>query len=217
VGPGYNYYKILNYSEPNFLKTTTINYSNPSQFLSFKGYFNINFIDNPTNPKTGIKFLNSATYFSEINGDKDRFLNLSSSLSFYATPNVALPVTFALKLGAQTNIGDYKFYQANTLGNNGNLRGYRNQRFSGKSVYYANTELRFPVSTFRNYFLTGDFGVFTFYDIGRVQNTTFEPNIWHQGYGPGIWLNLYNNLMISVGYGISEESRLLSLNVGFSF
>jgi hemolysin activation/secretion protein len=217
VGPGYNYYKILNYSEPNFLKTTTINYSNPSQFLSLRSYFNINFIDNPTNPKTGIKFLNSAIYYSEINGDKDRFLNLSSSLSFYATPNVALPLTFALKLGAQTNIGNYKFYQANTLGNNTNLRGFRNQRYSGKSAYYANTELRFPVSTFRNYFLTGDFGVYTFYDIGRVQNSSNESNIWHQGYGPGIWLNLYNNLMVSVGYGISDESNLFSLNVGFNF
>jgi hypothetical protein len=217
VGPGYNYYKILNYSEPNFLKTTTINYSNPSQFLSLRSYFNINFIDNQTNPKTGIKFLNSAIYYSEINGDKDRFLNLSSSLSFYATPNVALPLTFALKLGAQTNIGNYKFYQANTLGNNTNLRGFRNQRYSGKSAYYANTELRFPVSTFRNYFLTGDFGVYTFYDIARVQNSSNESNIWHQGYGPGIWLNLYNNLMVSVGYGISDESNLFSLNVGFNF
>jgi hemolysin activation/secretion protein len=120
-------------------------------------------------------------------------------------------------LGAQTNIGNYKFYQANTLGNNNNLRGFRNQRFSGKSAYYANTEMRFPVSTFRNYILTGDFGVYGFYDIGRVQNSSTESNIWHQGYGPGIWLNLYNNLMVTVGYGISDESNLFSLNVGFNF
>jgi hypothetical protein len=217
VGPGYNFYKILNYSEPNFLDGANLNYSKTSQFLSARGYFNVNVVDNQINPKTGIRFLNSAIYYSEINGDKNRFLNLNSTFSFYATPNVSIPVTFALKLGAQTNIGSYKFFQANAIGNNTNLRGFRNQRFSGKSAYYANTELRFPVSTFRNYFLTGDFGFYTFYDIGRVQNSVSESNIWHSSYGPGIWFNMYNKLMLSVGYGISNESKLFSLNVGFNF
>src|SRR5690606_16310395 len=108
-------------------------------------YLNISLIDDKIKPQTGLKWNSAIDYFNEIGGDKDRFVKLSTDISAFGTPNIALPLTIALRLGAQTNIGDYKFYQANTIGNNENLRGFRNERFSGKSAYYANSEMRFPV------------------------------------------------------------------------
>jgi hemolysin activation/secretion protein len=164
-----------------------------------------------------LKWHNAVDYYNEKGGDKDKFVRLSTDLSAFGTPNVGLPLTLALRLGAQTNIGSYKFYQANTIGNHNNLRGFRNERFSGKSAYYANSELRFPVSSFRNYILTGDFGVYGFYDIAKVTNSFADANNWHQGYGPGIWINFYNKILVTTGYGFSKESHLISFNFGYRF
>ncbi|MBC7654001.1 MAG: hypothetical protein H7098_05930, partial [Oligoflexus sp.] len=89
--------------------------------------------------------------------------------------------------------------------------------FSGRSAYFANTELRFPVTSFRNYIFTGDFGVYGFYDIAKVNNNFVENKQWHQGYGPGIYLNLYKKLLVTAGYGFSKEGRRLSFDFGFRF
>ncbi|MEO5910584.1 MAG: metallophosphoesterase [Pelobium sp.] len=217
IGPGYEYTKILPNSDVDFLDTQIMNYKNPGQFLSLNSYLELEFVDDKINPKTGFKWKTVAEYNAEIKGDNDKYLHLSSIASFYATPNISFPMTFALRLGAQTNIGDYKFYQANTIGNNNFLRGFRNDRFSGKTTYFANTDFRFPLSSFRNYIFTGDFGVYGFYDIAKVRNSSLDDKDWHQGYGPGVWLNLYNKLLLSLGYGFSNDDKVLSFNIGFKF
>jgi hemolysin activation/secretion protein len=148
---------------------------------------------------------------------RDKFFQFKTDLSLYGTPNFNFPVTAAIKLGAAKNFGDYKFFQSNFLGNNTNLRGYRNNRFAGQSYVYQNSELRFKISTFRNYILTGNFGLFGFFDSGRVFTDTPESNDWHTAYGPGAWVNFYNKFLISTGYGISKEGRYFSINSGFSF
>jgi hypothetical protein len=217
VGPGFDYFRIIPYSDPNFLAGQIFNYANPSKFISLKSYLDLKFVDNDKMPKTGFKWENAAEYYKEIKGDGDKYLHLSSIASFYATPNTAFPFTLALRLGAMTNIGSYKFYQANTIGNNDYLRGFRNERFSGKSAYFANSEVRLPVSSFKNYVFTGDFGVYGFYDIAKVQNNFVENRDWHHGYGPGVYLNLFNKLLVTAGYGISKESKRISFDFGFRF
>ncbi|MBK0384175.1 metallophosphoesterase [Pedobacter sp. SD-b] len=217
IGPGFDYFRIIPYSDPNYLATLNLSFTNPAKFLSLKSYLNFSFVDNDKMPKTGFKWENAAEYFAEIKGESDKYLHLSSMASFYATPNGTFPVTFALRLGAMTNIGSYKFYQANSIGNRDYLRGFRNERFSGKSAYFANTEVRLPVSSFRNYIFTGDFGVYGFYDIAKVRNNFAESRDWHQGFGPGLYINFYNKLLVSAGYGFSRESKLISFDFGFRF
>nr|WP_294896681.1 metallophosphoesterase [uncultured Pedobacter sp.] len=217
IGPGFQLVKINSGGGESFLSKQTIDYKNPGRFLALKSYLDISLVDDKIKPQTGLKWHNAVDYYNEIGGDKDKFVRLSTDLSAFGTPNVGLPLTLALRLGAQTNIGSYKFYQANTIGNHNNLRGFRNERFSGKSAYYANSELRFPVSSFRNYILTGDFGVYGFYDIAKVNNSFADANNWHQGYGPGIWINFYNKILVTTGYGFSKESHLISFNFGYRF
>ncbi|MFC5282982.1 metallophosphoesterase [Pedobacter alpinus] len=217
IGPGFEFIKINGRNEANFLATQIITDKNPGRFLTLKSYIDISLTDSKLKPQTGLNWLTKAEYYNEINGEKDKFLRLSTDVSAFGTPNIGLPITVAMRLGARTNIGDYKFYQANTIGNNDNLRGFRNERFSGRSAIYANSEVRLPVSTFRNYVLTGDFGVYAFYDIATVRNSFADSKKWHQGYGPGIWLNLYNSFLVSAGYGFSSESKLISFNVGYRF
>jgi len=144
-------------------------------------------------------------------------MQLKTDLAFYATPNFNFPVTIALRMGAATNIGDYKFFQANSLGSNTRLRGYRNNRFTGRSYLYQNTEARFKLINFRNYIFTGNFGVFGFFDAGRVYSDNAEASTWHTGYGPGFWMNFYNKILVSSSYGMSKEGRYVTLKGGLSF
>ena len=220
IGPGYDHYWVEKPSDkfitaPDFSDQEDI--KNPSRFGVIRSYANIDFVDNKVSPATGVRWFNQANYFREITGSRLNFLQLKSDIAFYATPNFSFPVTAAIGIGAATNIGDYKFFQANSLGTNTRLRGYRNNRFSGRSYVYNNSELRFKVSNFRNYLFTGNFGLFGFFDAGRVFSDSPEKNNWHTGYGPGIWIDFYNKFLISTGYGISKEGKYFSINSGFAF
>jgi len=168
-------------------------------------------------PSSGVRWFNQVNYFNEIQNTKHKYLQLKTDISFYATPNFSFPVTAAFRLGGAVNIGNYKFFQANALGTNSYLRGFRNNRFSGRSYLYQNTEVRFKLTYFRNYVFTGDMGLFGFFDSGRVYSDGPETSEWHKGYGPGVWLNLYNKMLISGGYGFSKEGRYLTLKGGLSF
>ncbi|MBC8053474.1 MAG: BamA/TamA family outer membrane protein [Sphingobacteriaceae bacterium] len=220
IGPGYELYWIEKPTN-NFLTsqdfTEKDDLDNPSRFGSIRSYANIDFVNNALFPTSGVRWKNEINYFAEVNKTRENFAQLKSDISFYATPNFNFPVTAALRLGAAKNLGEYKFFQSNFLGNTTNLRGYRNNRFAGRSYVYQNSELRFKVSTFRNYILTGNFGLFGFFDSGRVYSKSPEENKWHTAYGPGAWVNFYNKFLISTGYGISKEGSYFSINSGFSF
>ena len=220
IGPGYELYwieKPMNtfLTSPDFTEKKDL--VNPSRFATLRSYANVDYVNDVLFPTSGVRWKNELSYFSEVNKMKDKFLQFKSDLSFYGTPNFSIPVTAALRIGGAANIGDYKFYQSNFLGNTTNLRGYRNNRFAGRSYIYQNSELRFKISSFRNYIFTGNFGLFGFFDSGRVFTKKPESNDWHTAYGPGGWVNFYNKFLISAGYGISKEGRYFSINSGFSF
>ncbi|KHJ36591.1 outer membrane protein/protective antigen OMA87 [Pedobacter glucosidilyticus] len=217
IGPGLAYVDIMKNRPNSFIGNLADDFSNTDKFITIKSYADLDLRDRKINPQTGFRWLSTINYIWQTNAEQYKHLNLYTSFSGYATPNISFPVTFAIRLGAETNIGDYQFYHASSLGNNENLRGFRNQRFSGKTAYFANTEVRIPVTKIRGYILTGDFGVFGFYDTGRVHSAQIESNTWHQGYGPGVWLNLFDNIFISLGYGFSREDKVLSFNTGFRF
>ncbi len=220
IGPGYEYFRVEKpgdrfVSSPAFPESADI--ANPSRYGTIRSYANIDFVDDKLFPGSGVRWNNQINYFNEFNNTRQKYLQLKTDISFYATPNFSFPVTAAIRFGAATNIGDYKFFQANSLGSNTNLRGFRNNRFSGRSYLYQNTEVRFKAAHFRNYIFTGDFGLFGFFDSGRVYSDLPDSSTWHKGYGPGIWLNLYNKFLLSSGYGFSKEGHYLTLKSGLSF
>ena len=220
IGPGFEYYRVekpINKFVTSNLFPDQGDIENPSKFTAIRSYANINFVNDDRLPSSGIRWNNEANIFKEITSGKNQFLQLKSDLSLYGTPNFNFPITFGLRIGGATNIGDYKFYQANSLGNNNYLRGFRNNRFSGRSFLYQNAEVRFKLASLRNYILTGNIGLFGFYDAGRVFSDNPESKTWHQGYGPGLWINLYNKFMLSGSYGMSKEGKYITLKSGFYF
>ena len=220
LGPGIEYFRVEK-PENSFITSAGFpdreDIEHATKFLSLRSFADIDYVNNSIFPNSGVRLRAEANYFNEIENQADRYVQLKSNISFYATPNFNFPVTAAFRIGAATNLGDYKFYQANSLGNNSNLRGFRNNRFSGRSYLYQNSELRFKLTNFRNYILTGNLGAFGFFDSGRVFSDNPELNTWHKAFGPGIWINLYNKLLLSSSYGMSKEGNYITLKSGMAF
>ncbi|RYY90852.1 MAG: hypothetical protein EOO15_00885 [Chitinophagaceae bacterium] len=138
----------------------------------------------------------------------------SAFLSLFNFPRVVL----ATRLGYGVTYGNFEYPQAQFLGGNENLRGYRRQRFTGKSAAFNNIELRYRVREIKFFLLPGAAGILAFHDIGRVQIDGAHSDTWHTGYGGGFWVAPINRLVVSATLSFSKEERFLPLvKAGFLF
>jgi hemolysin activation/secretion protein len=182
-------------------------------FNSFAAY-TFSTIDNPLYPRKGIRIKGRADY--TINPDEQKsFVRLSYESSAFLS---AGSFTFAFRNGINTNLSDeYEFFQANTIGGMETVRGYRRDRFSGKTRVFNNTEVRFRLSQAKGYILRGDYGLFTFFDNGRVWVRGEDSKTWHHGYGGGFWFLAYNRLPFTIAYSASDEGGMVTMKAGFLF
>jgi len=136
----------------------------------------------------------------------------------YATMKWRVPTTLWLRLGGSTTYGEetIPFYKLRYLGQNSGLRGFVNNRFTGKSTLYLNSELRLLLARFHTAIVPIKFGIRGFYDTGRVYSDFDVNSDWHQGYGFGIYLvPLTEDFTFSITAGFSEEeSGLILFNIG---
>lgn len=161
-----------------------------------------------------------ALYVHPLFGLNNYSRNVTSQgghFSFYL-PMFRKQLVFANDLGGEYVSGNFEFQQAATLGFKQNLRGYRIQRFTGRSRAYANTDLRLRLGELKAYIMKGSFGLVGFNDVGRVWSDGETSKTWHDGYGGGIWISPFNKFTISVSLSYSAEEKNLGLiNFGFQF
>jgi len=180
-------------------------------------YANIDALSSPKDPRIGLRWHNEAQYNWQTNGERLTYGRLSSEISAYLTPNFPFRLTYAGRLGVQHNIGDYRFYQANTLGGTTNLRGYRRTRYAGRSSVYGNFEARLHLFKFNAYLFPGEFGVLGLADAGRVysdNDTRAGLNALHTGFGGGVFVSIIKQAIVNVTYTVGEEKLVF---VGFDF
>ncbi len=111
----------------------------------------------------------------------------------------------------------FKYFQAMNLGANNFLRGYRKNRFSGRSMAYAGTELRVKVFDSKSYVFPGKVGVLGFLETGRVWINGEDSKKWHPSYGGGLYYVPYDLIMISATMGFSGEENLFNFTLGTKF
>ncbi|HWJ91282.1 MAG TPA: BamA/TamA family outer membrane protein, partial [Flavisolibacter sp.] len=144
----------------------------------------------------------------QVNTDMRIFMNL------FSYPRIV----FALRLGWGANYGRYEFPQAMYLGGTDNLRGYRKQRFAGKSMFFNNAELRIRIADFNTYLFPGSVGLLLFNDVGRVWARGEHSQTWHDGYGFGVWLAPIRRFVVTASLAHSREEDLLPrITFGFHF
>jgi hypothetical protein len=151
---------------------------------------------------------NTSNHVTQTGGDFSLYTDFISRKHF----------VIATSFGASHIAGNYEFEQAQYLGYRQNLRGFRIQRFAGRSKAYNNTELRLITNNADLGLFRGSLGLLVFNDVGRVWADNEKSSAWHDGYGWGILVAPLNRFVISAYLMYSkEEKNLLMLNVGFQF
>ncbi|RYZ25119.1 MAG: hypothetical protein EOO10_19115, partial [Chitinophagaceae bacterium] len=144
---------------------TTAGVYSPDNFAGLQIAYDFADVKDSALPQKGIAFGINAKHTQNLRESDRSFQTLAGNLSFFIP--VVPKLSIAIKTGASTVIGTPLFYQYPNIGQSYNLRGFRRERFSGKSAVYNNAELRF-VKPVRSYLFNGKAGLLAFVDHGRV-------------------------------------------------
>lgn len=184
-------------------------------FTGILSRFELDGRDTTAAMQSGIRFITEAGLHLGFRSSGNRFARFAAELHYFLNP--LRPVTLALRAGGATNVGDFTFYQANTIGGRENLRGLPKTRYSGRSSTYGNSELRLKLTDFNIYLTRGELGVFGFYDVGRVWADDEDSSLWHHGYGAGAWVTPFNAILLRASVGFSKDDRVINLSTGMFF
>tara|TARA_R110002012_G_scaffold50790_4_gene131311 strand:+ start:7227 stop:10940 length:3714 start_codon:yes stop_codon:yes gene_type:complete len=150
-----------------------------------------------------------------------------SSRSFgYVIPSFAMDhrltadgkLVLATKFKGHFTIGNgYEFYQAASIGGDNGLRGFRFERFTGKTAYYQNTDLRYSFRGIKTGLLPVNPGFYAGFDYGRVWFPGDDSHKWHNSYGGGFFVNGADVLSANFGLFNSTDGLRFAFGVGFGF
>lgn len=190
---------------------------NSNNFLGIHAAYNYANTDNEAFPTMGMATSLQLGYKTNLeNGNNFGYIVPSFSLDYKLISNGRL--VLASKWKAHFNIGDdYEFFQAAGIGGVDGLRGFRNQRFTGKKAYYQSTDVRFSLREMRTELLPVTMGLYGGFDYGRVWLPTESSNVWHTSYGGGFFLNGADILSARVALFNSEDGLQFSFGLGFGF
>ena len=184
-----------------------------------KGYVNcdLDFRDRVHLPQRGMRLSIEGIAAAALN-DATNYANGKASLEYFGTVR---PFTLGLKAGGAVHHGLTPFFDLHYLGQNTDLRGFRQNRFTGQTLAFLNTDLRIQLVDNPHALIPYKLGVTLFFDTGRIFNEPEPANDvgWHQGYGAGIYfVPLRERFAIQISMGFSnEESGLLKFGFGQAF
>ena len=164
-------------------------------------------------PTSGFSLLVNAAHFNNLTQDNS-FQRYSGIAQLYIPliPKISL----AIRAAGGTVTGSPMFYHLQNIGGSNDLRGYKRERFWGKTAFANSNELRF-ITRLRSYVMNGKIGINVFYDQGRVWNPNENSDTWHTDYGAGLLLAPFNALFANITYGISKEAKMINVRVYKSF
>ncbi|WP_318312631.1 metallophosphoesterase [Flagellimonas crocea] len=161
----------------------------------------------------------SAGYKANLNIKDNRFGYASIKMGFDHQLIPSGDLVFSTIAEYKTNIGgnNYFFYHAPSIGGNNGLRGFRDQRFAGRSYFYQNTDLKLRLKQYVTAFTPVTLGIYGGFDYGRVWVKNDTSNIWHTSQGGGLWISGLKSLVFRIGYFNSIENNMLQVGFDVSF
>jgi hypothetical protein len=202
-----------------FIDTATINplVFEGQDFFGIESSYEYTNFDSDAFPKSGIGFKLTAGY--KANFDEDRGFG-------YVTPELRLTtkidkrgrLVYATKLKAHFNLSnEFEFHQAATIGDGDGLRGFRQERFSGKSSFYQNSDLRLSLGKIRNSIIPLSYGFYGGLDYGRVWLDNDNSDKWHVTPGGGVFFNIAGFTTANLGYFSSDDGGRLNILLNLAF
>lgn len=173
--------------------------------------------DNQAFPTLGMLFALESGYTNSIE-TSNGFGYIIPELAFDYRLIPSGQLVLATKLKAQINFGDnFEFYQAANIGANNGLRGYRNERFTGKSAFVQSTDLRLNLRKVKTGLVPLNIGLYGGADYGRVWVENEDSDRWNTSIGGGVFVNAANMITGNISAFHSDDGLLLAFKLGFGF
>jgi len=197
---------------------------NNQNFLNTEASYQFENTDNPTFTTIGMKTELKVGYTTNLN-NANNFGYIIPSISFTHKISSNGKLVFATKLKSHFTFGDgYEFYQAASIGGNREgLRGYRDERFTDKNMFYHSSDIRFNIRQVKTSLIPLNIGVYGGFDYGRVwgnQNLTINPfnqNYWNISYGGGVFFNAADIIGANLAAFHSDDGMRIAFGLGFNF
>lgn len=134
-------------------------------------------------------------------------------------------LVLATVVRAHINVGnDFEFYQGATLGANTGLRGYRNERFTGKSAFVQSSDIRWNFLDLKTALLPINLGIYGGADYGKVWidnnlilNSQFNNSDFNTSLGGGVFMSMADMLTANISVFNSDDGARLAFRMGFGF
>lgn len=224
-GPSYYHYwnhysdnkgNIL--AQPSLIGLDSANIYSDKSYAGGKLAIVIHNINSDLLPTRGVYWNTEFSSLFGINKNSRQISKISSDMTVYSSLNDPAKVVSVLRFGFGHILNEnYEFFQAFDLGDNNYLRGFRKNRFSGKSIAYQSTELRFKLFESKSYIVPGAVGLLAFNDVGKVWVKSETSRKWHDSYGGGFYYSPYNFAIVSATLAFSDEGSLFNFSIGTKF
>lgn len=218
LGVRYDNYEIENTAD-RFIAQADINPENfnGQDFGSIEASYEYDNLKGAVVSKSGLGFKLTAGYTS----------NLENSNGFgYLIPEARIATKLdnrgnfilASKVKSQINLdNDFEFYQGATIGGNDGLRGFRNERFTGKRSLYHSTDLRVSLGRLRNGIIPITIGAYGGFDYGRVWLENDNSDEWHTSPGGGLYFKIGGFTALNLAYFDSDDGGRITFGLSLPF
>jgi hypothetical protein len=185
--------------------------------LGARTYARLDLRDLPTNPRRGLLL--------EVGGDlvpglwdvEATFGSAYATLATYISAPTGWSPTLYLRAGARRVWGRYPYFEAARVGGGSSVRGYSTGRFMGDAGVFGQAEVRVPLGR-ASLIVPGTVGLLGLADAGRVYLDGESSDIWHAGFGGGLWFAWLGGAKVfSLAVARSTERTTLTLRVGTAF
>lgn len=184
-------------------------------YLGGKIIADINNVNNELFPTRGIAWKTTFTALGGLTPTARPYTDLHTDMNIYASLSDPARLVAVLRMGGGHIFSDdFEYFQAESVGADNFLRGFRKNRFSGRSMAYGSFELRGKIADVKSYILPGTFGIVAFDDVARVWADGELSKKWHNSYGGGLYYIPYDLFIISATVARSSEQLLFNATVG---
>ena len=225
AGPVFNHYwdKYENNKErilgkPALIGLDSNNVYERKTYVGGKLTILVNNLDNVILPTRGINWTTEFTALGGLTNGSKPFTSIRSDMTIHASLSDPAKFVTVVRIGGGHIFSkNYEYFQTLNLGANNFLRGFRKDRFSGTSLFYAGVEFRVKLFESKSYILPGAIGVIAFNDVGKVWLKDEKSTTWHNSYGAGLYYAAYNFVLVSATIGYSKEENLFNFSIGTKF
>lgn len=179
--------------------------------------FDLDRRDDPSAPRHGYRLHLEGRWMPDLGDVRSAYAAVSGHAATYlSVEDHALEPSLALRIGGEHRWGEVPFFDAAYLGGPETLRGFRTQRFGGRSAAFASLEGRVRLSDFV-FLLPGEIGLLAHGDAGRVFVRGESSDRVHTAVGGGAWVRFVNAWTAHVTLARGADETLFYVGLGLPF